>query len=223
MYPLLALAGALLAVFAVWRLASRRRSLPCPVWLRWMVELDNPFTRTNRAAEIVSHLTLEPGMTVLDAGCGPGRLTIPLARALGPKGRVVALDLQQGMLDRVRAKAACEGLENITCVLAGLGEGRLDCGLFDRALLVTVIGEIPDREAALKEIWESLKPGGLLSVTEVIFDPHFQRQSTITHLARAAGFREKSLFGNAIAYTMHLEKPLSKAWEKHPRDGSSGE
>lgn len=60
---------AITSIAVIWRLASRRQSLPCPVWLRWMVELDNPFTKTNRAAEIIRHLNLQPGMTVLDAGC----------------------------------------------------------------------------------------------------------------------------------------------------------
>jgi len=41
-------------------------------------------------------------------------------------------------------------------------------------VLVTVLGEVPDREAALREIFDALKPGGILSVTEIIFDPHFQ-------------------------------------------------
>lgn len=89
---------ALLIVTAVWRLASRRHSLPCPVWLRWMVELDNPFTKTNRAAFIVDQLRLEPGMSVLDAGCGPGRLTVPVAERIGPSRRVTTMDLQSGML-----------------------------------------------------------------------------------------------------------------------------
>ena len=54
-------------VAVVWRLASRRRSLPCPVWQRWLVELDNPFTKTNRAAYIVETLAISTGMSVLDA------------------------------------------------------------------------------------------------------------------------------------------------------------
>ena len=81
-------------VVTSWRLASRRQHLPCPVWLRWLVELDNPFTQTNRATFIVETLALSSGMTVLDAGCGPGRLTVPLAQGVGPTGRVVALDIQ---------------------------------------------------------------------------------------------------------------------------------
>ena len=77
----------------------------------------------------------------------------------------------------------------------------------DRALLVTVLGEIPNREAALKEIFDALKPGGILSVTEVIYDPHFQSRDTILKLAGSAGFKEKAFFGNRYAFTLNLEKP----------------
>src|SRR5262245_14064934 len=85
--------------------ASRGLSLPCPVWLRWLVELDNPFTKTNRAHTIIEHLDVAPGMYVLDIGCGPGRLAIPLARAVGESGCVVAIDVQAGMIERARATA----------------------------------------------------------------------------------------------------------------------
>ena len=61
---------AIALVATIWRLASRRQSLPCPVWLHWLVELDNPFTKTNRATFIVDTLALSNSMTVLDAGCG---------------------------------------------------------------------------------------------------------------------------------------------------------
>ena len=123
--------GFLIAV--VWRLGSRRHELPCPARLRWLVELDNPFTRTNRAACILETLRLEPGMHVLDAGCGPGRLTVPAAKAVGEQGRVVAMDIQAGMLARVREKARREGLANIEFLSAGLGQGKLPASRFDRA------------------------------------------------------------------------------------------
>ena len=73
-----------------------------------MVELDNPFTKTNRAEFIIDHLDIEPGMTLLDAGCGPGRLTIPAAGRVGSQGKVVAMDIQDGMLLRTREKACAE-------------------------------------------------------------------------------------------------------------------
>lgn len=209
MYSVIGIVTVTLIVFTAWRFASRRQSLPCPVWLRWLVELDNPFTKTNRSAVIIGHLDLQPGMIVLDMGCGPGRLTIPVAQKVGKQGKVVAVDIQAGMLRRAEEKANQAGVNNIEFVLAGAGEGKLGKLLFDRALLVTVLGEIPAREMAVKEIYEALKPGGLLSVTEIIFDPHFQRQSTVRNIAQQAGFREKAIFGNAIAYTIHMEKPAA--------------
>jgi len=206
-YVAAGVAGALLLIAVVWRLGSRGYSIPCPVWLHWMVELDNPFTKTNRAAVIVGHLNLQPGMKVVDVGCGPGRLVIPLARAVGPGGEVVAMDIQAGMLSRAREKAQAAGLQNIAFLEAGTGAGRLGRDRFDAALLVTVLGEIPDRDAALNEIFDALKPGGVLSVTEIIFDPHFQGRHSVVRLAARHGFRERAFHGNRIAFTMHFEKP----------------
>src|SRR6185436_13813311 len=165
LYFFLGLVGIVVVVSLAWRFGSRRYTLPCPAWLRWMVELDNPFAKTNRAEEIVRHLELRPGMTVLDIGCGPGRVAIPVARQVGPQGRVVAIDLQPGMLSRAQEKARAADVSNIRFIQAGVGNGRLDVPQADRVLLVTVLGEIPNREAALKEIFGALKPGGILSVT----------------------------------------------------------
>jgi ubiquinone/menaquinone biosynthesis C-methylase UbiE len=201
------LIGLGLLITFVWRCASRHNSLPCPAWLRWFVELDNPFTETNRASVIVQHLDLQPGMKVLDVGCGPGRLTIPIAEQVGPQGKVTAIDIQPGMLRRAREKAQAANLHNIRFLQAGAGEGKLERSQYDRALLVTVLGEIPDREAALKEIFAALKPGGTLSVTEVIFDPHFQSRGTVLHLANSVGFQEQKFFGKRYAFTLNLEKP----------------
>jgi ubiquinone/menaquinone biosynthesis C-methylase UbiE len=206
-YILIGLVGLIILIVAMWRLASRRYSLPCPVWLRWLVELDNPFTETDRADVIVRNLDLQPGMKVLDIGCGPGRLTVPIARQVGPQGEVVAVDIQAGMLRRAQEKAQAAQLANIRFLQAAAGEGKLERSQYDRALLVTVLGEIQDRERALKEVFGALKPGGILSVTELIFDPHFQSRDTVLRLAGAAGFREKKFFGNRIAFTMSLEKP----------------
>ncbi len=190
----------------VWRFISNRRSLPCPSWLSWMVEMDNPFTKTNRASVIIDLLGLQPGMKVLDAGCGPGRLSIPAAKAIGSQGELTALDLQAGMLARVQEKARTAGLSNIRLMQVELGKGKLEMAYYDRAMLVTVLGEIPEQEAALQEIYQALKPGGILSVTEVIFDPHFQSRESVQRVAGRVGFREAGFFGKRLAYTMHFEE-----------------
>jgi SAM-dependent methyltransferase len=149
-------------VLAFWHIGSRLFELPCPVWLRWMVEMENPFTKTCRAQTILEHLKIDSGMAVLDAGCGPGRLTIPIARRVGDQGRVIAMDIQEGMLARTKQKALAESLTNIDYLHAGLGQGALGSNRYDAAVLVTVLGEIPDRIAALKEIFDALKQGGIV-------------------------------------------------------------
>ena len=204
---ILVIIGITILISVIWRLKSRRQSLPCPVYLRWLVELDNPFTKTNRAATIIRHLGIEPGMSVLDIGCGPGRLAVPVAKKVGDQGRVVALDIQSGMLKRAQAKAEAANLTNILFINAGVGEGKMGKNQFDRALLVTVLGEIPDQKMALREIFDALKPGGILSVTELIFDPHFQRRRKVSELSGKAGFKEEAFYGNRIAYTLHFKKP----------------
>jgi len=206
MWILAGIVAAVLLGTVAWRLASRH-TVPCPVWLRWLVELENPLARTAQSAVIIQHLDLLPGMAVLDAGCGPGRVTIPLARQLGEQGGVVAMDIQAGMIQRAQDRARAEGLKNIRFLRAGLGEGKLERNQFERAVLVSVLGEIPDREAALREIFGALKPGGILSVTETIFDPHFQRRTAVARLAVDIGFRQKDFFGNRVAFTLNLEKP----------------
>ncbi len=191
----------------IWRLASRQNSLPCPIWLSWLVEMDNPFTKANQAQSLVERLHLELGMKVIDVGCGPGRVTIPTAQKVGPQGIVTAMDIQARMLERVQKKAATAQLHNIQFLQAGIGEKKLEHNYYDRALLVTVLGEIPNQHAAFKEIFNALKPGGLLLVSEVIFDPHFQRMGTVQSLANTIGFEQKETIGNRFAYTMQLKKP----------------
>ncbi len=117
---ILGILGAILIAMVIWRFSSQRHQLPCLVWLRWFVEIDNPFTKTNRAAFIIDTLTIVAGMTVLDSGCGPGRLTIPLAQRVGPSGKVTAMDVQLGMLNRTKVKAEAVGLSNIEYLHAGL-------------------------------------------------------------------------------------------------------
>jgi len=207
-YVLLTILGATIILPPVWRWASRGHSLPCPAWLRWLVELDSPFLRSNRASVIVEQLALQPGMRVLDVGCGPGRLTVPMAKKVGPQGEVVAIDIQPRMLARAQEKARQAGLHNVSFHEVKMGNGKLNFGQFDLAVLVNVLGEIPEREGALAEIFRVLKPGGLLSVTEIILDPHFQGRGTVLRLAGAAGFREEAFLGSRFAFTLHLQKPL---------------
>ncbi len=199
-----ALAGLATAAF-LWQ---RRRPIPLPPWLSFLLE--NPITEYFAGAdELVERLDLAPGMHVLDAGCGPGRLTVPLAKAVGEEGQVVALDGQRAMLDRLERKLTSENLSNVRPVEAGLGEGTLERGVFDRVALAMVLGEVRDRASALREIKTSLKPGGVLSVTEAFGDPDYRRPATVRREAEATGLRLVARYGGFPTYTLNFEKPLA--------------
>jgi ubiquinone/menaquinone biosynthesis C-methylase UbiE len=193
------LLGGLVVICLVWRYAA----LPCP-W--WMVPLlENPYFQLVAGGELLmDRAGIGPGMTVLDAGCGPGRLTVPIARRVGEAGRVVAVDRQLRMLRRLQRRLAEHGLANVEAILGGLGEGRLPADRFDVALLVTVLGEIPDKAAALREIRAALRGGGVLSVTEVLPDPHYQTLARVRELAAEAGLTEQRLFEGRAGYTVNL-------------------
>lgn len=198
-------AALIIGAFA-WRFASQRRRLPCPAWLGWI--LSNPYTSAVAGAEVIlDRADVSAGMRVLDAGSGPGRVTIPAAQRVGNEGVVVAMDVQEAMLARVRDRAAERGLQNVVTVAGSIDAGFPGAGDFDRALLITVLGEIPDRAGAIRALYTALRFGGLLSVTEMIPDPHYQTRSTVRRLAESAGFRLERVYGSWLAFTMNFHKP----------------
>jgi ubiquinone/menaquinone biosynthesis C-methylase UbiE len=190
-----------------WRFASRRYTIPCPVWMSGMLDSPHSGEMSARTRKTIQQLDLRPGMNVLDVGCGPGRLTIPIARAVGPQGKVTAIDIQEGMLHEAQKRAHSANLANVRFLRVGAGEGKLERDHVDRAVMVTVLGEIPDRKAALEDIFRALKPGGFLLIEETIRDPHFQRRGMVRDLAGAVGFTEKAFSGGRFSYAISLEKP----------------
>ncbi|HME72760.1 MAG TPA: class I SAM-dependent methyltransferase [Myxococcota bacterium] len=192
------------AVCLVWRWSR----WPCPAWL--VPLLENPYFEAVAGAKtVLERAGVRFGMRVLDAGCGPGRLTLPAAARVGPSGRVVALDIQAAMLEKLKSRVATQGLANVEFFRAGLGDGKLPASEFDVALLVTVLGEIPDQIAALRELHRSLRPGGVLSVTEVLPDPHYQTVAHVRQLAAEVGFHESQIIRGWLSFTMNLTKPAA--------------
>jgi len=110
-----------------------------------------------------------PGMTVVEPGPGMGFFTLPLARAIGPSGRIIAVDIQPKMLEALRRRAARAGLaERIDTMLAqphSLGLSAL-AGTADLVWAFAVVHEMPDAQRFFPEAADVLKPGGRLLLAE---------------------------------------------------------
>ncbi|MCG6206427.1 class I SAM-dependent methyltransferase [Rhodopseudomonas sp. HC1] len=197
----------LAALWGGWRIASRRTGLPCPSEIAWLVEMENPLARSTRSERIVEQLGLRQGDAAIDIGCGPGRVTIPLARAVGPHGQVTALDVQDGMLARLAARAEAEGLTNIRRLQSDIRNAAIPPGAFDAAVLVMALGEIPNGAGIFPSVFNMLKPGGRLLVAETIFDPHYVSRRRVRQQVSAAGFRETRSIGNVFGYSITFERP----------------
>ena len=111
------------------------------------------------------------------------------------------------MIERLKARAEREGVTNLTAILGDAVESDLPAESFDRVFLCTVLGEVPDRVGVLEQSFRALKPGGLLSITEMMGDPHYQSRSTVKRLAEQVGLRHESTEGNWWFFTANFVKP----------------
>jgi len=115
---------------------------------------------------LIEALAIKPGATICDLGCGNGFYTLELARRVGPKGRVYAVDIQPEMLRMLAERAADERLFNIRPVLGTVVDPRVPAGAIDLMLCVDVYHEFSHPEPMLARIRESLAEGGQLVLAE---------------------------------------------------------
>jgi SAM-dependent methyltransferase len=133
---------------------------------------------------------VKTGMTVLEPGPGMGFFTLPMARLAGAGGRVVAVDIQEKMLDKLHARAAKAGLsDRIETRLArpdSLGVSDL-AGAVDFVLAFAMVHELPSAERFFQEMAAALKPGGFLLLAEPSGHVTGEQFELELKLAEAAG------------------------------------
>jgi len=139
----------------------------CPFWIGYL--LASPLRRWAYDPDRLLSPHVRAGMTVLDVGCAMGFFSLPLARLVGPGGRVVCLDVQERMLRALAKRAAGAGLgerlELRACAPDTLGLGDR-AGAFDFALAFAVVHEVPSPERLFAELRLALKPEALLLLAE---------------------------------------------------------
>jgi ubiquinone/menaquinone biosynthesis C-methylase UbiE len=185
------------------RLAVRLgHSSPCPASFSWLVH--NPIRR-RYMRPILDRVGLRPGERILELGPGPGAFTVDAARRVGPEGRLVVVDIQPEMIAQVERRVRAAGLANVEMHVASAYDLPLADASVDRAFLITVLPEIPDRARALAELRRVLKPGGVLSITEEFLDPDYLFAGETIRLVEAAGLRLARRAGNLWLYTLNFE------------------
>lgn len=111
---------------------------------------------------VVRSLRIEPGMMVVDLGCGDGYFTAAITRQVGP-GRVIGFDLDPAMLEQ--AKAACDGMANCDWLLGDAMElSRLIGAPADYVLIANTFHGVPDKMALAREIAAALQPAGRFAI-----------------------------------------------------------
>jgi ubiquinone/menaquinone biosynthesis C-methylase UbiE len=165
----------------------------CPWWFGYF--LLNPFRRLAQSPSRILRPFVREGMVVVEPGCGMGFFTLDLVRLVGPRGRVVAIDVQEKMLAGLRRRAARAGLEGrIDVRRAGPDRLGIDdlAGQVDLVLAFYVVHELRDRAAFFGEIAAVLRPEGSVLVVEPPL--HVSRRDFEESLAAAgkAGLRVAS-------------------------------
>jgi ubiquinone/menaquinone biosynthesis C-methylase UbiE len=115
---------------------------------------------------LLQALHLQLGVTVCDMGCGNGFYSLRIAKLVGERGKVVAVDIQREMLELLKERAAAERMSNIEPVLGTLIDPKLQPNSIDLVLLVDVYHEFSHPEQMLAAIRKSLKPAGRVALVE---------------------------------------------------------
>ena len=131
----------------------------------------------------LKEIPLKEGMTVVDYGCGPGRYTLPIAKLVGPKGKVFAVDIQPLAISTVKKKAAGEGLINVEAILVDSYNTGIQSSSIDLVLLLDTLHLIKDCNALFQEIHRILKQDGILFA-----DPGRMKMSRATEIVESTGF-----------------------------------
>jgi ubiquinone/menaquinone biosynthesis C-methylase UbiE len=193
------LAGFAIAAGAYW---ARKNPSACPYGQRWMIEIPHPLITRARLRDA---LAPSPGERMLEIGPGTGYYTAEIAEWIGAAGKLEIFDIQQEMLDHTMRRMDGHGIANVTATHGDARELPYEDASFDATILITVLGEIPDQDAALREIARVLRPSGRLVVGEMIADPHVVTLGSLTRRAEAAGLHLQRHNGTRLGYFARLE------------------
>ena len=135
-----------------------------------MLEILRRYSAATHAAYLLPYL--RPGLRVLDFGCGPGTISLGLARAVDP-GELHGVDMEESQVAQARSLAESQRQHNATFHVGDVSALPFEDGFFDVAHCHNVLTHVPDTRAALAEVKRVLKPGGIIGCREMIVESSF--------------------------------------------------
>lgn len=185
--------------FGIWSRAFGRGVFPHH--MTWFLDLPGRGLIMS-AKTVANRLPLAPDAEVLEVGPGSGYYSVEVAKRI-PDGRLRLLDIQQEMLNKSERKLRAAGLKNFTTHQSDGKSLPFEANSIDAIFLITVFGEIEERDDFLSEASRVLKPRGVLSITEHHPDADFESAEKVADDVRAHGFVPIQKLGWRWAYTLN--------------------
>jgi ubiquinone/menaquinone biosynthesis C-methylase UbiE len=150
-----------------------------------------------RPQAVIEALAIEPGQTIADLGAGSGYYSLRIAPIVGPRGKVLAVDVQRAMIASIEARARREGVANVETILASADDPHLPPASVDLVFMVDVYHELEYPYEVMRHVREALKPGGRVALVEYrkedptvpIKEVHKMSEQQIIRELTAAGFK----------------------------------
>jgi ubiquinone/menaquinone biosynthesis C-methylase UbiE len=200
-------AGLFLAVLTSATLgAGQLASRPTEEWIK---TLDAPKRIAGlRVDDIIARLRIAPGQVVADLGAGTGAFALPLGKAVGPKGKVYAVEIDRGLVDYIAGKVKQAGASNVLPLLGKPADPSLPAADVDLAFLHDVLHHVEDRPAFLKQAVRYLRPEARIAVVELnpATSPHRDDSRLVLDKAQASALMKDVGFVEAEDVNLFTDK-----------------
>lgn len=171
--------------------------------------LDNPIRAffTDRK-NLIEKTGIREGMTILEVGCGNGFFTPYLSKAVGKDGKIIAIDLQKEMIEKLRGKIKREGLNHMETIIGDIGEINLLQTSIDFIFIYYCYHELEDKNGAVKKFKDVLKEQGSLFIAEPKFEVKLKRKEKMKKLLQSEGFILSEEWASLFSYYLRFKKKI---------------
>jgi ubiquinone/menaquinone biosynthesis C-methylase UbiE len=170
-----------------------------------------------RVPDVLTALGAVPGAVIADIGAGEGFFTTRIARAVGPAGKVFAVDISQGALFRLDGRLKSEQITNVEIIQSAPDDPKLPEGALDAALIVNAYHEMKEHQAMLEAIRRALKPGGRLVILESVTEDQraLPRTAQESRHQLAPHYLQRDVL-DAGFYITRFEEVFTRRGNNHP-------